>query len=129
MTLPSIRTALERGNTQLLDLLHKEGDRDILYAPDFESSTVVGLLKIIKGDKEIMGEFEKTIKELMKGIKDTERLCGKFEAKANTADTYYQTIIKQAEEIGQLRERLEQANRRLEKIASDAHTSDIANVG
>lgn len=38
-------------------------------------------------------------------------------------------IRQQAEEIGQLRERLEQATRRLEKIASDAHTSDIANAG
>jgi len=38
-------------------------------------------------------------------------------------------IRKQAEEIGQLRERLEQTTRRLEKIASNAHTSDIADVG
>jgi len=38
-------------------------------------------------------------------------------------------IRKQAEEIGQLRERLEHTTRRLEKIASNAHTSDIADVG
>lgn len=129
MILPSIRTAFECGDTQLLDLLRKGDDREILYSPDFESSTVVKLLKLIKDEMGVVSDHEKTIRELMQALKNTERLCGKFEAKANTAETYYQTIIKQAEEIGQLRERLEQTTRRLEKIASDAHTSSIADVG
>lgn len=38
-------------------------------------------------------------------------------------------VIKQAEEIGRLKERIKQLEQRLEKTAGDASTGDIANVG
>lgn len=38
-------------------------------------------------------------------------------------------VIKQAEEIGQLRERIRNLEQRLEKTAGDADTGGIANVG
>lgn len=48
-------------------------------------------------------------------------------------DPYIQSkdakIIQQAEEIGRLKEQLRQMQQRLEKSASDVHTSDTANAG
>lgn len=38
-------------------------------------------------------------------------------------------VVKQAEEIGRLKERIAQLEQRLEKTAGDASTGDIANVG
>ena len=39
------------------------------------------------------------------------------------------TIMEQAEEIGQLRERIAQMQQRFEKDAANANTDTIANVG
>ena len=122
MYLPSIGTAMELGETNILQQILKGTDKQIVYAQDFQDSALLKALEHI-------GTQLREMDDMASNVKQIARLNGELAAKATMADSYLEKIISQAEELGQLRERIKQLEQRLEKDATNAYTGGTANVG
>ena len=122
MYLPQIGTALEMGEANILQQIVKGNDRQIIYAPEFQDSALLKAFEHIGTQLKEMGELAKTVEQIG-------QLNGELMSKAALADAYLEKIVNQAQEIGQLRERIKQLEQRLEKTAGDASTGVTANVG
>ena len=75
------------------------------------------------------GTTEKNIDYLKRSLNKALKENGELKERANLADTFYKKTLEQAEEIGQLKERIAQLEREKGKDVSVAQTSGIANAG
>ena len=77
----------------------------------------------------MIGELQNTIKEMGEASKELAQINGDLSFRASMADKYYETIVKQAEQLGQLKERLAQTEMRIAKDAQSVSTTNTANAG
>lgn len=122
MLLPTIHQALDNHDALLAQLIKGGNGKELIYSPDAESSYLMKLLGLI-------GKLQDTLKEVGESSKELARINGELSFRASMADKYYNTIVKQAEQIGQLKERLTQAEMRITKDAQSVNTAHTANAG
>lgn len=122
MYLPHIGTALELGEKNILQQIVKGSDKQIVYATDFQSSALLKAFEQIGEQLSSMSDMTNTVKEIAK-------LNGELASKAVLCDSYLEKIVSQAEEIGQLREQIEQLKNRLQKNADAVNIDTTANAG
>lgn len=121
MYLPRIGTAMELGETNILQQILKGNDKQIVYAPNFEDSALLKALEQI-------GLQIKSTEEVMDDVKKLAKLNGELAAKAVLVDSYMQTIVEQSKEIGRLEQRIQELTKKLEKTATTASTRNIAHA-
>lgn len=122
MYLPRIGTAMELGEKNILQQILKGSDKQIVYAKEFEDSA------LLKAYEHISTQLH-TMQDMANDVKKIAQLNGELAAKASLTDSYLEKIVEQAQEIGQLKERIKQLEQRLEKTAGDVSTGVTANVG
>lgn len=123
MLSPLMTKATPEEQTKILDdVSHGVTISHIIEANSLISNLTDNLLSSSINDKASMDK-------LIKKNTLLERENAKLIEQVGNTEQYFQTIIKQAEEIGQLRERIAQMQQRFEKGAANANTDTIANVG
>lgn len=122
MYLPRIGTAMELGEKNILQQILKGSDKQIVYAKEFEDSALLKAYEHISTQLHAMQDMANDVKKIA-------QLNGELVTKASLTDSYLKKIVEQAQEIGQLKERIKQLEQRLEKTAGDASTGVTANVG
>ena len=120
--MPSIHKALDNHDELLAQLIRGGDGKELIYAPDTETSYIMKLLGMID-------ELQNTIKEMSETSKELAQINGDLSFRASMADKYYETIVKQAEQLGQLKERLAQTEMRIAKDAQSVNTTNTANAG
>lgn len=121
MYLPHIGTAMEMGETNILDQIVKGTDKQIVYAKEFEDSALLKAFEHIGVQLRELQAVADTSSQLAK-------LNGELAAKAALIDSYLDKIVHQAQEIGELKEKLRQAQQEIEelKATKNATTSHHA---
>lgn len=122
MYLPRIGTAMELGEKNILQQILKGSDKQIVYAKEFEDSALLKAYEHISTQLHAMQDMANDVKKIA-------QLNGELATKASLTDSYLEKIVEQAQEIGQLKERIKQLEQRLGKTAGDASTGVTANVG
>ena len=125
---------------QLIDELKEKGEiADYVQAASILQTNKAGISDIKNGRKKLSIELLRRMKISYPTINIEWVIMGVGEAFVNSesikpanisdANTFIDKITEQAEEIGRLRERISQLERKKGKDASDAPTSGVANAG
>ena len=93
----------------------------VIYPDTFEDSIVAALI-------ELASKHYISIKDILADIKGVNNLNGELLEKSANSKLYYETVLKQAEEIGRLKERISQLESSGGQSASDADSETVAHA-